>query len=165
VAFCFFIRFYLIAGGIIQPRFPRLGRWFAWIGAAGLGMVLSEYDLLLFHRPWGDHHDVVVAAFSSLCLISTVLVICCYVELGNDVRKRMIALRSTPQTEICPLGAWAWVFAALFNLLIGWSVISALMSGYRSVDSHALVTDMVWVIAVVVLDIELIKRMIPLSQG
>ena len=76
----------------------------------------------------------------------------------------MIALRSTPQTEIRPLGAWAWVFAAPFNLLIGWIVISALMSGYRSVDSHALVTDMVWVIAVVVLDIELIKRMIPFSQ-
>jgi hypothetical protein len=27
----------LIVGGIIQPRFPRTGRWFVWAGAIALG--------------------------------------------------------------------------------------------------------------------------------
>jgi hypothetical protein len=91
-------------------------------------------------------------------------VIWCYVELSNDAWKRVIALRSTPQTEIRPLGAWAWVFSALFNFLVAWSVISASMSYDRSGDGHAVVMEMVWVISVVALDTGLIKRTILFSQ-
>ena len=106
--------FLLIVGGIIQPRFPSVGRWFIWIGAIELWVMLITYDVILL-RP-GQASEYMAASFSA----STILLAWCSVELIADGANRLRARRAMPRAKPQRVGWGLWTVAAVFNLWAAW---------------------------------------------
>ena len=111
----------LIAGGLMQPRFPTAGKWFVWVGAANLGVVMMMYDVMMFPHPWRQTKspEYMVLTFSA----STVLLVWCYVELVADALRRMRGRRAMAPAEPRPMSRGLWIFAAVLNLLLGWELL------------------------------------------
>ena len=70
----------LIVGGIIQPRFPMIGRVLSWIGVAALWTVFVSYDV---HVLLPDPSGAPVYMMLSF-LASEVLLAWCSMELIRD---------------------------------------------------------------------------------
>jgi hypothetical protein len=120
----------LIAGGLMQPRFPATGKWFVWVGAASLWVNVIVYDAMMFQDLQGQTKspEYMVLTFSA----TTVLLIWCSVELVADGLRRMRAGRSLPPAEPRPVSRGVWSFAVVLNLLLGWGVAGWLApSWYR----------------------------------
>ena len=108
----------LIAGGYIQPRFPTIGKWFVWAGAANLWVAVIVYDAMMFPHPWGQTKDpeYMVLPFAA----TTVLLTWCSVELVADAMTRMRVRHSMPPPEPRPLSRGVWILAAVLNLWLAW---------------------------------------------
>jgi len=149
----------LIAGGIIQPRFPSAGKWLVWAGTAGLSVVLITYDVLIFPGPL-PHPYYMRLTFST----STILIAWCCVELVVDGVKRTRAWRSMPPVEPRPVSRSLWIFAAVLTLVIGWGAVQA-PSGYRHSGSLSMLAmSLVDVVIVAASDISLIRRFLALRR-
>ena len=107
----------LIAGGIIQDRYPSVGRWFVWAGAASLWVAVIRFDAMMFLHPW-RHLDYMVLTFAA----TTVLLTWCSVELVADALKRMRVRTSMPLAKPRPISRGVWIFAVVLNLLVCWEV-------------------------------------------
>jgi hypothetical protein len=156
----------LIAGGIIQPRFPTPGKWFVWAGAASLWVVVIVYDVMMFQDLWRQAKapEYMVLTFSA----TTVLLTWCSVELVADALKRMRAHTSVPPAEPRPVSWGVWIFAVVLNLLLGWGVAGWLApSWYRySVIFYVLSGLMNQAgIIVVAFDISLTWRVVKLRRA
>jgi hypothetical protein len=144
----------LIAGGIIQPRFPSMGRWFVWAGAAGLGVVVITYDILLFRHPL-SYRDYVTLIFA------TILVLWCAAEFVADGRRRMRAHTPVP----CPVSLAEWSFATILSLVVVWSATQA-PAGYRhSGNFYVLAMSLVNLLIVLAFDLSLLRRVIKLRRA
>src|ERR1700674_72401 len=158
----------LIVGGIIQPRFPSMGKWFVWAGAAELLVVLITYDVhVLFPHPLSQPPYM-----SLMVSVSTILIIWCSTELIADGLNRLRAHRSMPRAEPPPVGWGAWVVAVLLNFVVGWSGYG-LIGWYlqprnpRLPDTGLYTFCMLLVTAVIVIafDVSLAKRVIELKHA
>jgi len=107
----------LIAGGLIQPRFPTTGKWFVWVGAANLWRVVIVYDAMMLQDLWGQTKspELMVLTFPA----TTVLLAWCSVELVADALRRMRARRAMPPAEPRPVSRGAWICAVVLNLWLG----------------------------------------------
>jgi hypothetical protein len=156
----------LIAGGLMQPRFPITGKWFVWAGAANLWPVVIVYDVMMFPNPWGQTKDpvIIVVPFAA----TTLLLTWCSVELVADGLKRMRALRSTPPTGPHPVSLGVWILAVVLNLSSGWSTLGWVLapSRYRSPGNFysTLAMSLVQAATVAALDISLISRAVKLRR-
>jgi hypothetical protein len=156
----------LIAGGIVQPRFPGTGKWFIWVGAALLGPVLAMYDVMMVRDAFSS------APYTSIPLLmtftfppATILLIWCDAELLADGVKKMRARRLMPPPEPRPVGLGLWILAAALNLLVGWEVYGIVTWYHHSGGQpilegglYALGTPLGSVAIVVALDVSLINR-------
>jgi hypothetical protein len=63
----------LIAGGYIQPRFPTIGKWFVWVGAASLWVDVIVYDEMMFQDLRGQTKspEYMVLTFSATTVLLT----------------------------------------------------------------------------------------------
>jgi hypothetical protein len=111
----------MIAGGLLQPRFPTTGKWFVWTSAANLWAVVIVYDRMMFQDLWSQTKtpEYIVLAFSA----TTVLLTWFSVELVADALRRMRARRAIPPAEPRPMSRGVWIFAAVLNLLLGWELL------------------------------------------
>jgi hypothetical protein len=157
----------LIAGGIIQPRFPSVGKWLVWVGAAGLSVMLVTYDVLFFPGPL-PHPHYMRLTFSA----STVLVVWCCVELVADGVKRMHASRSMVPVEPRPVSRGLWIFAIILSLWIGgglldwgWGFVHTPGAYHRLGDLYALAMSMIEAAIVIAFDISLIRRVVKLRRA
>jgi hypothetical protein len=156
----------LIAGGIIQPRFPRAGRWFVWAGAAELWAVLITYWIKVL-----SPHPFQLLYMGLTFSISTVLLIWCSAELVADGLNRLRARRTKPPARPSPVGWSAWIVAVVLNLVAGWSSYS-LVSWHRQPgdprlpDTGSYPFGMLLVTAAIVIafDISLITRVVKLRS-
>ncbi len=150
----------LIAGGLMQARFPTTGKWLVWAGAANLWPVVIVYDVMMFPNPWGQTKDPVIMVVQFAA--TTLLLTWCSVELVADGLKRIRVLRSTQPTEPHPVSLGVWILAVVLNLLLvqstlGWALAP---SGYRSPGNFysTLATSLVLDLTIVAFDISLIWR-------
>jgi hypothetical protein len=107
----------LIVGGMIQPRYPTMGKWVVWAGVANLWVVVVLYDAMMSPHPWRQPKSPVymVVAFWA----TTLLLIWCSVELVVDDLKRMRARRSMPPVEVRPVSPGVWILAGVLSLFVG----------------------------------------------
>jgi len=107
----------MITGGLIQPRFPIMGKWFVWASAANLWAVVIVYDVMMFPHPFRrpGFPAYMVVTFSA----TTVLLTWCSVELVVDALRAMRAYRAMPPAEPRPMSRGVWILAAVLNLLLG----------------------------------------------
>jgi hypothetical protein len=111
----------MIAGGLMQPRFPTTGKWFLWAGAANLWPIVMVYDAMMFPHPFCQPKspEYMVLTLSA----TTVLLTWCSVELVADAVRRMRARTSMPPAEPRPVSRGVWSFAVVLNLLLGWRIV------------------------------------------
>ena len=156
----------LIAGGLMQPRFPTTGKWFVWIGAAELWPVLITYDVyVLLPHPFQPLY--MGLTFSA----STVLLVWCSAELIVDVINRRRVRRSVPRAEPQPVGWGAWIVAAALNATVGWSVYG-LISWHHELNPsappdtplYAFWTPLVTAVIAIAFDVSLIGRVVELQR-
>ena len=150
----------LIAGGLMQPRFPTTGKWFVWTGAANLWPVVIVYDVMMFPNPWDQTKDpvIMVVPFAA----TTLLLTWCSVEFIADGLKRMRSRLSAPTAEPRPVSLGLWIFAVALNILLGWSTLGWVLapSRYRSAGNFysTLAMSLVLDLTIVAFDISLIWR-------
>jgi uncharacterized membrane protein len=145
----------MIAGGMAQHHFQRLGKWFLGLGAAGLSIILGQYDVLLFQHPVPPAEYVrLPLPFPSLLLATTILALWCDIELIVHYLRSRRTRQFDPSTKPVPVRRGTWIFVAL-HLWVGWSVVGALRRLHYPGGISMLLMSAVWVVAVVVLDIEL----------
>jgi hypothetical protein len=153
----------LIAGGLIQPRFPTTGRWLVWAGAAELWTVLITYDVyVLFPHPF--QLPYMGLAFSA----STVLLIWCSVELIVEGINRLRIRRSMLRAEPQPVGWGVWIVAAVLNFMVVW-VAYGLIGWRRQLypiapEINLFLTPLVTAVIVIAFDIFLIQRVAKLGR-
>jgi hypothetical protein len=158
----------LIVGGLIQPRFPAMGKWFVWVGAASLWADVIVYDEMMFQDLRGQTKspEYMVLTFSA----TTVLLLWCSAEFVADGLKRVRARRSLPPAEPRSVSRGLWIFAAVLNLFLGWvGWIAAnwvlAPSQYRHTTSFSTLTmALLQALPVVALDISLIRRVVKLRR-
>lgn len=149
----------LVASGIVQPRFPRPGRWLAWLGAAGISIILAQEDILLFRRPLSfNEYARLPSPFASLLLATTVLAVWSDVELIADGLRSMHAPRSGAPEEPQPVGRGMWILAVLINIWVGWGVVLAPGAYQRPGGLAVVLQDFIWMLLVIIFDIKLAKR-------
>lgn len=153
----------LIAGGLLQPRFPTTGKWFVWVGAAELWPVLITYDVyVLFPHPF----ELLYMGLTFLA--STVLLIWCTVELLVDGARQLRVRRSRPRAEPQPVGWVVWILAAALNFVVVWmayGLIGWRRQPYpiaRGIDLF--LTPLVTAVIVIAFDISLIERVAKLRR-
>jgi hypothetical protein len=156
----------LIVGGYIQPRFPTIGKWFVWVGAASLWVDVIVYDEMMFQDLRGQTKspEYMVLPFSA----TTVLLTWCSVELIADGLKRIRARRSMPPAEPRPVSPGLWSFAAVLNLFLGWVAANWVLapSQYRHATSFYTSTiPLLQALPVVALDISLIRTVVKLRRA
>jgi hypothetical protein len=156
----------LIAGGYIQPRFPTIGKWFVWVGAASLWVDVIVYDEMMFQDLRGQTKspEYMVLTFSA----TTVLLTWCSVELIADGLKRIRAHRSMPPAEPRPVSWGVWSFAVVLNLFLGWVAANWVLapSQYRHATSlYTLTMALLQALPVVALDISLIRTVVKLRRA
>ena len=156
----------LIAGGLMQPRFPITGKWFLWVGTADLWAVLIVYDAMMIRDTWSQTKtpEFMVLTFSA----TTVLLTWCSVELVADALKRMRARRSMPLPEPSPVSLGLWIFAGVLNLLLGWVAAGWVRapSLYRHpADFYPLAMSLVQAATIMAFDISLVMRVINLRRA
>jgi len=156
----------------MQPRFPETGKWFVWVGAANLGVVVMMYDVMMFPHPWRqpEFPAYMVLTFSA----STVLLIWCYAELVADALRRMRTRTSMPP-EPRPVSRGVWIFAAVLNLLLGlefllgWGAAGLALASswyrYTVFFYNLAMPGRQAVIIVVAFDISLIWRVVKLRRA
>lgn len=156
----------LIAGGIIQPRFPTAGKWFVWAGAANLAVVVISYDLMMSPHPWRQPKSPAYMVLTFWA--TTVLLVWCSAELIVDGLKRIRAWRSMPPAEPQPVSLGIWILAVVLNLIIckeaaGWLLAP---SWHRPpVDVYTLGMPLVQAVIVVAFDISLMRRVVKLRRA
>jgi len=152
----------LIAGGLMQPRFPTTGKWFVWVGAAELWPVLITYDVsVLFPHPFQPLY--MGLAFSA----STVLLVWCSVEVIVDGINRLHVRRSMPRAEPQPVAWGEWIVAAVLNFIVVWMADGLI--GWRQPDHiapniHRFLTPLVTAVIVIAYDRSLIGRVAKLRR-
>lgn len=155
----------LIAGGIIQPRYPTAGKWFVWAGAANLWVVVIVYDSMMFPHHWrpSENPESMVLPFA----VTTVLLIWCTVELIADAILRLRVRSTTPATAPLPVSRGVWIVLAALNLLIGWEVVGWALAPkvYRSSENlySTLAMSIGQVATVIALDISLLRKIVKLG--
>lgn len=147
----------LIAGGLIQPRFPTIGKWFVWVGAAELWPVLITYDVyVLFPHPFQLLY--MGLTFSAL----TALLIWCSVELIADGINRLRLRGSMPQAQSQPVGWGVWIFGTVLNFMAVWMAYGLIGWGRQpdhiAADIHLFLTPLVTAVIVIAFDISVIGR-------
>jgi hypothetical protein len=156
----------LIAGGIIQPRYPGTGKWFVWAGAANLWAVVIVYDAMMFPHPWrlSENPIYMVLPFSA----TTVLLTWCSVELIADGLKRLRTRRSMPPAEPRPVSRGVWILAVVLNLLLCWEAVGWALAPSRDRSSgnfySTLAMSLVQAATFVALDISLMRRVVKLRR-
>jgi hypothetical protein len=158
----------LIAGGIIQPRFPSTGKWLVWAGAAMLGVPLSVYDSMLFVHPEGRAPLIMTLTFPP----ATILLAWCYAELIGDSVKRLRVRSSIRPAEPRPIGGGPWALAGLLIFYMAWD-LGGLAGWYRGLNDHhldagariAISMHLVMLLVVVVFDISLASRVAKLQKA
>jgi len=158
----------LIVGAVIQPRFPRAGRWFVWAGTAELCAVLIIYDVsVLFPHPLSQSHYM-TRTFS----VSTILILWCSAELVADGLNQLRIRRSMPHTEPSPVGWGEWIVALVLNFVIGWSGYGLVSWHSQPHNSHLpdtgfypLCMPLVTAVIVIAFDISLARRVIELKHA
>jgi len=158
----------LIAGGIIQPRFPTTGKWFVWAGAANLGVVVLMYDVMMFPHPWRQTKDpeYMVLPFAA----TTVLLIWCYGELAADGLRRMRARTSMPPAEPRRVSLGVWIFVVGLNLLLVWGAARWVLA--PSWHNHSgdfyfypFAMSLVQALTIAAFDIYLMRRVVMLRRA
>ncbi len=156
----------LIASGMAQPRFPRPGRWLAWLGATGLSLVLVQEGIYVFGYPLPYSEYVHLPfPFPSLLLVTTALAVWCDAELIADGLRSIRASRLAPPVRPKPVGWWTWILAALANAWVGWGVVLAAAAYRRPGGLGVVLMDFVWLVAVAALDIGLVRRFAKTRRG
>jgi hypothetical protein len=158
----------LIAGGIIQPRFPSTGKWLVWGGAAMLGVPLIVYDSMLFVHPEGRAPLIMALTFPP----ATILLAWCYAELIGDGVRRLRARSSVRPAEPRPIGWGPWALAALLTFYMAWD-FGGLAGWYRGLNDHhldagariAVSMHLVMLLVVVAFDISLVSRVAKLRKA
>lgn len=155
----------LIAGAMTQHHFQREGRWLLGLGAAGLSIILAQYNVLLFQHPVppGEYARLPFP-FPLLLLATTLLALWYDMEFAVDCVRLMRTQHSDLSRDPTPVSPGTWIFAALLNLWIGWSAVWALRRLHQSGSVSTLLTSGIWVLAVVVFDIGLVRRAVSLRQ-
>jgi hypothetical protein len=156
----------LIAGGMIQPRYPTMGKWFVWAGVANLWVVVVMYDAMMSPHPWRQPKSPVymVVAFWA----TTLLLIWCSVELVVDGVKRIRVRRSMPPVEVRPVGPAVWILAGVLNLFVGRNAAGwVLEPSWRQHSDvfYLLGAQVVQAVLVVAFDISLIRRFVKMSRA
>lgn len=156
----------MIAGGTTQHYFRRLGNWFLGLGAAGLSIILGQYDVLLFQHPLPPAEYVrLPLPFPSLLLATTILALWCDIELIVQYLRSRRTRPFDPSTKPIPVRLGTWILVALLNLWVGWSAVGALRRLHSPGGISMLLMSGVWVVAVVVLDIELAVKTKPVRRA
>jgi hypothetical protein len=156
----------LIVGGMIQPRYPTIGKWFVWAGAANLWVVVVVYDAMISPHPWRQPKSPIYMVVTFWA--TTVLLIWCSVELVVDGLKRMRARRSMAPVEVRPVSLGLWIFAVVLNLLLGWVAAGWALapSQYRHTgDFYPFAVTLLQSLPVVAFDISLIRRVVKLRRA
>lgn len=156
----------LIAGGLMQPRFPTAGKWLRWAGAANLWVLVIVYDAMMIQDAWSQTKasEYMVLTF----LATTVLLIWCSVELAANALERMRARRSTLPAEPRPVSLGLGIFAVVLNFLLGWIAAGWVLapSRYRHAgDVYPFAVTLLQVLPVVVFDIYLVSRVFSLRPA
>ena len=151
----------LIVGGMIQPRYPTMGKWFVWAGAANLWIVVIEYDAMMSLHPWRQPESPVnmVVPFWA----TTVLLIWCSGELVVDGIRRMRARGSLIPAEPRPVSLVVWIIAGVLSVFVGRQAAGWVLhpSWYRHSDIFYLLwSTVVQAVLVVAFDISLIRRVV-----
>jgi hypothetical protein len=156
----------LIVGGMIQPRYPTMGKWFVWAGTANLWVVVVMYDAMMSPHPWRQPKSplYMVATFWA----TTVLLLWFSVELVVDGLERMRARRSMPLVEQRPVSLGVWILAAVLSLFVGRNAAGwVLEPSWRQHSDifYLLGITVVQAVLVVAFDISLIRRVIKLRRA
>jgi hypothetical protein len=151
----------LIAGGLMQPRFPTTGKWFLWVGAANLWVLVIVYDGMMIQDSRG--HTETPEYMLLTFLATTVLLIWCSVELVSDAIKRMSARRSMLPVDPRPIGRGLWVLAVVLNLAlcrlaVGWILAPGWYGGPGGF--YLLAMLLVQVTTLMAFDVWLMKRVL-----
>ncbi|MGA7567083.1 MAG: hypothetical protein WBW53_13600 [Terriglobales bacterium] len=156
----------LIVGGMIQPRYPTLGKWFVWVGAANLWVVVIMYDAMMSPHPWRQPKSPVYMVVTFWA--ATVLLIWCSVEFVVDGLKRMRARRSLPPVEPRPVSLGVWILAGVLSLFVGRNAAGwVLEPSWRQHSDifYLLGVTVVQAVLVVSFDISLLRRVVKLMRA
>lgn len=155
----------LVAGGALQPRFPKTGRWFAWIGIAELWVVFITYGLRVFFP-----HPLLQPRYMILAFSFTVpLLIWCSAELVADVLKQRRDLRSVRATVSEPMRTSVWIATGI-SLYAAWDAYTLLAWYFQSRDHMAdaelcaFWMRLVLIVIVIAFDISLVRRALEMKR-
>jgi uncharacterized PurR-regulated membrane protein YhhQ (DUF165 family) len=93
----------LISGGLIQKRFPVVGRSLSWFGVLTLWVIFITYDVrVLFPSPSGT------PAYMMLSFVaSNILLVWCSIELARDgIRAASVWRLRRAESRRLILGVW-----------------------------------------------------------
>jgi hypothetical protein len=154
----------LILGALLEPRFPRQGKWIIWFWAFGWSMALVPLALVLFHNFPRDH-EYMMLVLASLLIASTLLVLWLDEELIVDGIRRIRIWRSTPATVPRPVGRGTWIIAIFLNLWVGSGVVVLAGAYHDANDLYTVAMALVWVVIVLMIDITLITRTVKVRRS